>query len=164
MNREILYRGQVRKPGEKVNLKGENLPGEWVYGGVFQGKGDFSIIYGWRDEDGADGEIEKFVVYTDTLGEYTGLKDKNGRKIFEGDIIKTHYANACNADFIEQVVFHNGKFCAMYKLSDDGMMLADLANETLHPPQDKTPYMEWCLVLGCIHDHPEFLKEESSCT
>ena len=30
--REILFRGQTRKRGQKVNMAGENLPGIWVYG------------------------------------------------------------------------------------------------------------------------------------
>ena len=45
--KEILFRGQTRKKGEKVFVgSGKPVDGNWVYGGVFQGQGDFSIIYG----------------------------------------------------------------------------------------------------------------------
>ena len=70
MSREILFRGQMRKKGEKVNLADEPLEGIWVYGGIFPQNegGDFSIIYTYEP-------IDKRVVYADTVGQYTGLHD-----------------------------------------------------------------------------------------
>ena len=45
--REILFRGQTRRYGEKVKLNGEKIKSNWVYGGIFpqNGDGDFAIIY-----------------------------------------------------------------------------------------------------------------------
>lgn len=76
--RELLFRGQTRKRGEKVHaITGEKLPGQWVYGGVFQGPA-YSVIYGYDN-------FEKHVVYSDTVSQFTGILDVNGNKIFEGD-------------------------------------------------------------------------------
>ena len=81
--RELLFRGQTRKYGKKVNMAGEKLPSNWVYGGIYQDTGDFSVIYGENSERCFD----KYVVYAETVGQYTGHIVKNG-KLFEGDIIK----------------------------------------------------------------------------
>ena len=81
--REILFRGQTRRKGEKVRMgDGKPIDSNWVYGGIFpQNKdGDFSIIYQYEP-------IEKRVVYADTVGQYTGKPDKNDEKIFEHDIV-----------------------------------------------------------------------------
>ena len=37
--REILFRGQTRLYGEKVNIAGEKLPSNWIYGGIFPQNG-----------------------------------------------------------------------------------------------------------------------------
>ena len=80
--REILFRGQTRKRGQKVNMAGEKLPGIWVYGGIFPGTGCYSVIYGGSSEKLSGVDLEKHVVYSDTLGQFTGLTDKNGTKNF----------------------------------------------------------------------------------
>ena len=148
--RDILFRGKRLDNGE------------WVYGfycHVPRGRLD-------RDEhliqtvkkSGKMGMLH--CVDPSTVGQYTGLKDKNGKRIWEGDIIRSHYANTRKNDFIEQVVFHNGHFCSLYKIPGpgNGKIWANLPDGVPHLPQDKTPYMEWCEVVGNIHDNPELLE------
>ena len=105
---------------------------KWVYGGVFQGNGDFSIIYTYKP-------IDKFVVYSDTVGQYTGFDDKNGKKIFQGDIVR--YPNGYG--YIAWAETHGAFMCV----------------------EENGEYWEWfdnmydIEVIGNIHDNPELLEQ-----
>ena len=104
------------------------------------------------------GAQDAFQVDPDTVGECTGIPDKNGKRIFEGDIVKTHYANAKNSEFVEVVVFHNGRFCAEGNLGGTGRLWANLWDGIRHLPQDKCVYMDGVEVIGNIHDNPELME------
>ena len=133
--REILFRGQTRRRGEKVNMRGDKLPERWVYGGVLQGTGDYSIIYGGKNL----GDIEKHTVYTDTIGQYTGLTDKSGVKIFEGDIVEIIRSE-------EKGVIEWDDDTARFVISSDDI-IADFDNY----------WGKDLEVVGNIHDNPELI-------
>lgn len=136
--REILFRGQTRKYGQKVNMAGEKLPGIWVYGGIFPGTGDHSIIYGGPQLSGLD--IEKHVVYSDTVGQFTGLKDKHGTRIFEGDVLRFM---AYGYEYTALVEFRDGLFRARCRFPEkiDRIVFG-------YKPE----------IVGNIHDNPELLE------
>lgn len=81
--RKILFRAQTRRKGERTSISGEPLPGVWVTGGIFpQNRGyERAIIYT------QDPKVEKYVVYAETVGEYTSINDVFETPIFENDII-----------------------------------------------------------------------------
>ena len=154
--REIKFRGKC------IDMSND-MYGKWIFGHlvvrpIHDNSGDryFICEAGHKFIKCIGKMTSTYEVDPETVGQYTGLTDKNGKKIFEDDIIKTHYANAPKADFIEQVVFHNGRFCAMFEHNKMGM-LSSLVDGIKHIPQDESVYMEFCEVIGNIHDNPELI-------
>lgn len=89
--------------------------------------------------------------------EYTGLKDKNGKEIYEGDIIKS-------SEHIGEVYRQgNGRwviFCGKDKLHyGDLIVVGELEGETYDLAL--TLGREYCKVIGNIHENPELLEDRN---
>ena len=90
------------------------------------------------DDDGRIGLL--YTVEESTVGQFTGLTDKNGKKIFEGDIVEVNHE--AYPGVRGEVFFKNGSF--MLKNVSDVLSLYG--------------FLPWCKVIGNIHDNPELLE------
>lgn len=136
MSREIKFRGK----------RIDN--GEWVCGSLIETNVIVDKIVEFTEEYFCTEWWCK--VDPETVGQYTGLKDKNGRQIWEGDIIQTqriqysssgHFAGM--SDHIGSVVFNDGRFAIRMEsgaIPDLGFGLS------FHE------------VIGNIHEHPHLLE------
>lgn len=137
--REILFRGKSKNTGE------------WVYGYLVKGfywlgeNNPMTVIFPDEVIFYPRCEVEKWEeVIPETVGQFIGLLDLHGTKIFEGDIVDTPgwvvtYCDDTNAGL--------GINAGLYLQRDDFESWSELENE------------DWHMVLGNIHDNPELLTK-----
>ena len=131
--REILFRGKTDKR-------------KWVEGFIFEMQilGDKTTYISTKPFMlGSDGIFyyEPFAVDTETVGQYTGLTDRNGTKIFEGDIVSI-----------------SGNFKGIYTcVWEEHHLDYEFENKTMRFCL-ACAYSDDIKVIGNIHDNPELLK------
>lgn len=133
MMREILFRGKLVDDEEWVEGYYAHIKDVW------KGRESHRIYSGTAETDCGEFYEDFFEVDPSTVGEYTGLTDKNGKKIFEGDIVKLQMPGY---EMNGQIIFEEATF---YIMEDD-------VCEVLWYEEAKFE------VIGNIHDNPELLE------
>ena len=130
--REILFRGKAKAIAGCPYNNGKP-DGEWVFGYVFSDLGAMKI----RQYETDRPECNDYEVDPETVGQYTGLTDKNGVRIFEGDIV----------DYISSDVIGNPK---------TGTIIVE--DMTDYDTMIYLNHSDELQIIGNIHDNPELLK------
>lgn len=154
---EILFRGK------RVDT------GAWVYGNLIQMDNESSQCFIFPYYDLASSmscqqlvALKMVPVIPETVGQYTGLKDKNGTKIFEGDILRGFeypYCSDGEDNYYGQVVwFINSPAFGIctYKVPNAKVRGISQGNSDYMEDWEPTSWE----VIGNIHDNPELLEVE----
>lgn len=131
--REILFRGKRKDNGELI--VGHLL---WYEDGRARITPRHTDIFRVEGEDII--QHIAYEVFPETVGQYTGLTDKNGTKIFEGDIIRESYG--CRYDDF-YIKFIKGRFVTVY-------IPTDRSNYSWYEGDSE--------IVGNIHNNPELFK------
>lgn len=137
--REILFRGKDIKTKEwvegyyvksKLHWHKRGIHEDWIITSALSNGGYFSVA-------------GRYAVDKDTVSQYTEWKDKNGLRIFEGDIVKYEAIN--KKKLIGVIEFHNSAFSVRW---------LDFSNYG----RNFIGYLDDLEVIGNIFDNPELIK------
>lgn len=150
--REILFRGKaINRDKGYHRTKYKN--GDLIYGLVtrlYDNRFE-NLPAEMTDINGVSG-IE---VDYKTIGQYTGLTDKNGKKIFEGDIVTYEDTEADYEGYHDNVFLNRGEVGIS---AWDGIYFTNRQTVDMNDLYESETMVD-CEIIGNIHDNPELLKE-----
>lgn len=129
----------------EILFRGKDFDSDWVCGDLIQ-EDDLPYI---RENvyTAYKGLFNSYAVQPDTIGQYTGLRDKSGTRIFEGDIVHFH-------DLIPSFFDEQREFTGTVEYGDNSFIIVC----------DTSTHYRWMdyeiEVIGNIYDNPELLKTE----
>lgn len=141
---------------KEIKFRGKDVDNNWVYGTYQRIDNNINNPFGttiidrhficsYFAGDWNLGGWENVEVNIDTVCQYTGLKDKNDKEIYERDIIKATCRNGGNdTDGFWEVIYDEGAFSAKVNVDYTPPLYALLEIE----------------VIGNIYDNPEILNKE----
>lgn len=135
MKRAIIFRGRTEQ-------------GKWVFGDLeYRRISHVALIHSYEN-DGRAMYRGQTQVQNATIGQFTGLSDKNGKDIYEGDIVCMNTITGG----VYYIAFEDSHIGAFSLCNENGFV------GIFGRSADFEPF--YCEVIGNIHDNPELLKIE----
>lgn len=131
----------------EIKFRGKTQDGKWVYGDLIHSATDTIAIL---ELDAPCLELVATVV-PDTIGQFTGLHDKNGKEIYEGDVVRFIDYTYTPLDGLKHegyIAYNKGYF---------EIVVGDNLRYCLHSIQ--LWVYNHCEVIGNIHDNPNLLTD-----
>lgn len=139
MNREVLFRGKRKDNGK------------WVYGDLIHRQIWASALTIIRESDDGFDNYEEYEVIPETVGEYTGLQDSKGNKIFESDILQQEF-NVFKKKF-------NGEI-SVVKYKQGWYYSETLPKNGAVTVFNSITAFDNMKIIGNVYDNPELLKKD----
>lgn len=125
-----------------IKFRGYNAKNkEWLYGCYLINRGEHFICP--DGEQPHDKTWEDFQIDPESVGQFTGLHDKNGKEIYEGDIVHCSFGHI-GPEFTGTVTYADGEY-----------VILDVDEEYMLPRDYGEKHIE---VIGNIHNNPELMK------
>lgn len=159
----VLGNGKIEESMRTIKFRGKRVNnGEWGYGDYHRRAGGVHCIIAMEPDE--QGKVCYVVNQVDpkTVGQFTGLLDKNGDEIYEGDVLQRipneQYSDATGIplDMLREDIGEGGDMVFVrYDESQARVMYYSLIDR-FNSPWLNTKYFT---VIGNIHDNPELLKK-----
>ncbi|EAE3096223.1 YopX family protein [Listeria monocytogenes] len=143
--REIEFRAKVTGSREL-----EQIENGWIYGSIFENK-----IISRNTNEGSiyAGFCSEVEIMPETVGQFTGLKDKNGKKIFEGDIVEIIGDEGYEFTSVVEYFGESGYPAFDMRTPEDYYFESNTFSEII---MSSSYELE---VIGNIHENPELLED-----